>query len=110
MINIQTTLMATSIDIDAIIEPILSIFNTALLPIVIAIVAVIGIPTIISKIIKLSKAEDENQIAAAKKTLINSIISIVGIFLFLLIFNLAMPELQAWLGDLDFTTVTAGTN
>ncbi len=111
MTNIQSTLMAdiTTLDIDAILEPILSLFNTVLVPVVLAIVATFGVITIITKLVKKSKAEDENQIMAANKALVNSIVCFVAIFLTIVILNVAIPELAAWLTDIDLTTSITGS-
>lgn len=112
--NILNMLMAISItqdQISSIIDPILTLFDTILLPAVLAIVVIVGVPTIIAKIIKLAKSDDENTKAAAQKALLNSIICFVGVFVVIIILDLALPVLTDWLSGISLVDdVTVGSS
>ncbi len=109
--NIPNMLMAISITSDqvsSIIDPILVVFDKFLFPVVLAIVVLVGVPTILSKIIKVARAEDENQAAAAKKSLVNSIICFIGVFAVIVILDLALPVLTEWLTDISLVDEVIG--
>ncbi len=99
LLKTQAVVLATTgIDVDAIIDVIMGLFNELFIPGVMCVVTIIFSYSIVKNFIALNRSEDEGQRIEAKKKIKNSFIALAGCFLGLIIFYIVLPQLQEWLG------------
>ncbi len=95
---IMTAIPAQAADFSNVVNPVVSLINSFLKPLL-ALVAAVGTLYCVLLGVKFAKAEEPQDREKAKSHLKNAIIGFVLIFVLIVIMNLAMDPLQNWVNS-----------
>ncbi len=102
---IVTGIPALAVDFSNVVNPVVSLINSFLKPLL-ALVAAVGTLYCVLLGVKFAKAEEPQDREKAKSHLKNAIIGFVLIFVLIVVMNLAMDPLQQWVTDSTSSNIT----
>ncbi len=102
---ITTGIPALAADFTNVVNPVISLINSFLKPLL-ALVAAVGTLYCVLLGVKFAKAEEPQDREKAKSHLKNAIIGFVLIFVLIVVMNLAMDPLQQWVTESTNSNIT----
>ncbi len=102
---ITTGIPALAVDFSNVVNPVISLINSFLKPLL-ALVAAVGTLYCVLLGVKFAKAEEPQDREKAKSHLKNAIIGFVLIFVLIVVMNLAMDPLQQWVTESTNSNIT----
>ncbi len=100
--EIFTFASITSNNLNEVVQPIISLINTAI-PVLLSLVGAIGLIWSIVLGVKYAKAEDPQEHEKAKKALINAIVGFILIFVLLIMVEVGLEVFKSYWENYEYT-------